>query len=75
MSVLRSLRHRAAILAVAAGFAVYAASLVGLASIDDDLRAASPAPTSSEFVRVSDDLPPQVDHECGDDESRRGREV
>ena len=76
MRVPQSLRRRAAILAVAAGFAVYAASLVGLSSIDDDLRAAGLATTTSqkeEVVRVTHH---EVrDDGCRDDERPLGREL
>jgi hypothetical protein len=62
MSLLASLQRRAALLAVAGGFGIFAAALGGMATVDDELRAVAPLQTS-EVVRVSAETPASADCE------------
>lgn len=62
MPLLDPLRRRAALLAVAAGFAVFASALGGMSSVDAELRAVAPLDTT-ELVRVSDEPPCERDRD------------
>jgi hypothetical protein len=74
MSMTASLRRRGALLAVAAGFGVYATSLGGLATVDTDLRAVAPLDTG-ELVQVSDERPGAGERDCGRDDEPLNREL
>jgi hypothetical protein len=71
------LTRLAAPAAVAAGAALFGASLGGLASVDGELRAAAPAPVRTELVVVRDDdrpgpRPGGCDHDRSGDGPRGG---